>query len=128
MSTRRILIVDDEPDIREIVKISLSITKQWTVLAAASGIEGAAVASDYHPDAVLLDVAMPQLDGLRALKLLKKNPKTASIPVILLTATAQLALQVDFVEEGVQGVLTKPFDPGILGEQIEAVLGWHSAK
>lgn len=124
MSSKVILIIDDEPDIREIAKISLSITKHWDVLTAASGHEGVAVASSQYPDAILLDVVMPQIDGLATLKLLKQSPRTQHIPVILLTATAKLAIQAEYIDWGAQGILIKPFDPGTFGEQIELALGW----
>ncbi|MBE7383440.1 MAG: response regulator [Leptolyngbya sp. SIO1E4] len=128
MDTRCILIIDDEPDIREIAKLSLNITKQWAVLTAASGTEGFTIAANQNPDAILLDVVMPIVDGLDTLKNLKLHPQTQHIPVILLTATAKLAMQSDYVQWGAQGILIKPFDPGILGEQIETALGWSSLK
>lgn len=129
MHSKRILIIDDEPDIREIAKLSLNITKQWEVLTAASGTEGIVIASEQNPDAILLDVFMPEVDGLTTLKNLKQDPKTQHIPVILLTATARFAMEADDAQSSAQGILTKPFDPGILGEQIETALEWsHSDK
>ncbi|MGB3201927.1 MAG: response regulator, partial [Nodosilinea sp.] len=64
MTIKRILIIDDEADVREIAKLSLEITRQWDVTTAASGEEGVRLASTQHPDAILLDVVMPQTDGL----------------------------------------------------------------
>lgn len=122
---KRILIIDDEPDIREIAKLSLQITKQWEVLTAASGLEGTAIAAAAKPDAILLDVIMPGLDGLGTLRKLKMDPETSDIPVILLTATAKLVMQSEYSDCDTQGILIKPFDPGILGEQIEKVLAWQ---
>ncbi|MBE9110478.1 response regulator [Nodosilinea sp. LEGE 07298] len=124
MTIKRILIIDDEADVREIAKISLEITRQWEVTTAASGEEGVRLASTYHPDAILLDVVMPKTDGLATLKQLSKNTDTCHIPVILLTATLRLATQQTFVAAGARAVLVKPFDPGLLGGQIETVLGW----
>lgn len=124
MTMKRILIIDDEPDIREITKISLQITKHWDVFTAMSGPEGVEVAASQAIDAILLDVIMPHVDGLATLKLLKTNSKTRNIPVLLLTATAKLAMQSEYLEWGARGILMKPFDPGTLGEQIETVLGW----
>ena len=128
MSMKRILIIDDEPDIREITKISLKITKKWDVLMAASGPEGIVIAEDENPDAILLDVIMPKVDGLATLEMLRRNPVTQQIPVLLLTATAKLAMKAEYVEWGVQGILTKPFDPGTLGQQVETALGWQVPK
>ncbi|MGD1905164.1 MAG: response regulator [Leptolyngbyaceae cyanobacterium] len=124
MNQRQILIIDDEPDIREIAKLSLQLTKKWDVLTAASGADGIALATQEQPDAILLDLLMPEMDGLATLKQLNSNPRTQQIPVVLLTATVKLAIQDDYVQLGAKGTLIKPFDPGILGDQIEQVLGW----
>lgn len=124
MTDKRILIIDDEADVREIAKVSLEITKQWQVATAASGEEGIALASSYCPDAILLDVVMPQVDGLATLIKLSENTNTCNIPVILLTATMKLATQPAYAAAGAKAILVKPFDPGLLGGQIETALGW----
>ncbi|NEQ42917.1 MAG: response regulator [Leptolyngbya sp. SIOISBB] len=124
MSRKRILIIDDESDIREIAKLSLTLTKQWDVLTASSGEEGGNIASEFQPDAILLDLIMPQLGGLDTLKLLKENKNTVGIPVVLLTATAKLAMKAEYTHWGARGILVKPFDPGTLGDQIEELLAW----
>jgi CheY-like chemotaxis protein len=67
---------------------------------------------------------MPEVDGLATLSSLKKNPATLSIPVIMLTATINLATQAQYLELGAIAVLVKPFDPGLLGKQITKILGW----
>jgi CheY-like chemotaxis protein len=125
MSCKTILIIDDEADIREIAKLSLSITKQWKILTASSGQEGVEMATYTPLDAILLDLIMPTLGGLETLKLLKQNEKTADIPVVLLTATAKLAMKVEYADLGIEGILIKPFDPGVLGDQLETVLKWN---
>lgn len=124
MTDRRILIIDDEADVREIAKVSLEITKQWQVATAASGDEGIALAGSYRPDVILLDVLMPQVDGFATLVKLSKNADTCQIPVILLTATMRLATQPAYAAAGAKAILVKPFDPGLLGSQIETALGW----
>jgi CheY-like chemotaxis protein len=124
MSAKRILIIDDEADVREIAKVSLEITKNWDVATAASGDEGVALATTYHPDAILLDVIMPDPDGLTTLINLSKNIDTCNIPVILLTATIKLATQKAYAEAGARAIVVKPFDPGLLGGQIETALEW----
>ncbi|MGG6298203.1 response regulator [Leptolyngbya sp. AN02str] len=121
---KQILVIDDEADICEIAKISLQITKQWQVLTVASGQEGVSVATETQPDAILLDVVMPGLDGLHTLKLLKETPATRHIPVIMLTAAGSMVTQRQYAELGAQAVVTKPFDPGLLGNQIANVLSW----
>ncbi len=124
MAAKRILVIDDEADIREIAKMSLKITKQWDVLTAASGQEGIAIATAEQPDAILLDVIMPEVDGLTTLKDLSTNVATQHIPVLLLTATVKAATRQQYVELGAKAVLIKPFDPGVLGDHIIEALGW----
>lgn len=122
VNTKCILIIDDEPDIREIAKVSLQITKRWNVLTAASGLEGVEIAAAQHPDVILLDLAMPEVDGFATLQKLRSNAQTQSIPVLLLTATARVAQQAEYGKLGAQGLLIKPFDPGTLGDEIESAL------
>lgn len=125
MNSKRILVIDDEADIREIARMSLKITKQWDVLTAASGDEGVAIAATEQPDAILLDVIMPEPDGLATLHALSSNTATQHIPVLLLTATVKAATRQEYAELGAKAVLLKPFDPGVLGNQIEQVLHWN---
>ncbi|BAZ71186.1 two-component response regulator (plasmid) [Fischerella sp. NIES-4106] len=94
--TKRILIIDDEPDIRETTQMCLEIAGEWEVLTAVSGKEGLVKATTEKPDVILLDVMMPDMDGLTTLQNLQKNPKTQNIPVVLLTAKAQAAEQRQF--------------------------------
>jgi DNA-binding response OmpR family regulator len=117
-----ILIIDDEPDIREIAKLSLQITKDWHVLTAATGQAGFNLAMENHPDVILLDLTMPEQDGFATLRLLRKNPITQNIPVLLLTATSSAIKQITYGPSTAQGALLKPFDPGTLGDQIEMIL------
>lgn len=125
---KRILVIDDEEDMCEIAKICLQITNTWDVLTATSGEEGLEIAESTKPDAILLDAAMPRMDGLQTLKNLHANPNTRHIPVIMLTATVKVASQREYLEFGAKAVFIKPFDPGSLANQIEAVLGWASAN
>lgn len=121
----RILIVDDEDDIREVAALSLEVTANWTVLTASSGQHGIEVAATNQPEAILMDVMMPGMDGPTTFKRLRSNPLTASIPVVLLTAKVQGVDQRRFAGLGVAGVLFKPFDPLTLAAQISQTLGWH---
>lgn len=125
MNLKRILVIDDEADIREIASMSLKITKHWDVLTAASGDEGVEIAATEQPDAILLDVIMPEVDGLATLKNLNTNKATQHIPVLLLTATVKAATRQQYAALGAKAVLLKPFDPGSLGNQIEQVLNWN---
>ena len=119
-----ILIIDDEDDIREVAALSLETVAGWEVVMASSGAQGLARAIEYQPDAILLDVMMPGMDGPTTFRELRKNPATAKIPVLLLTAKVQSSDQRRFADLGVQAVLVKPFDPLTLSTQIANVLGW----
>jgi CheY-like chemotaxis protein len=120
----RILIIDDEEDIREVAALSLETVAGWEVVMASSGGQGLARAIEYQPEAILLDVMMPGMDGPTTFLELRKNPATAHIPVLLLTAKVQSSDQRRFADLGVEAVLFKPFDPLTLSTQIAGVLGW----
>lgn len=122
MTTKRILIIDDEEDIREVTQVCLEITGEWEVLTASSGSEGLVKAAVEQPDAILLDVMMPDMDGLTTFQKLQANPATQNIPVILLTAQAQSAEQRKFTQLEVAAVITKPYDPLCLVEQVAKAL------
>lgn len=123
---RRILIIDDEDDIREVAALSLEATAGWEVVAASSGAEGivAAANAGHRPDAILMDVMMPEMDGPTTFRRMQQNPEIANIPVLLLTAKVQGVDQRRFADLGVAGVLFKPFDPLTLAQQISNTLGW----
>jgi CheY-like chemotaxis protein len=118
------LIIDDEDDIREVAALSLETVAGWEVIVAGSGAQGLARAAAEHPDAILLDVMMPGMDGPTTFRELRKNPGTAGIPVLLLTAKVQSTDQRRFADLGVEAVLFKPFDPMTLSTQIAEALGW----
>jgi CheY-like chemotaxis protein len=122
--SHRILIIDDEEDIREVAGLSLETVAGWEVFLANSGPQGIARAIEHQPDAILLDVMMPGMDGPATFRELRGNPATAHIPVMLLTAKVQATDQRRFADLGVEAVLFKPFDPLTLSDQISGVLGW----
>ncbi|MGA2341348.1 MAG: response regulator [Terracidiphilus sp.] len=121
---RKILIIDDEEDIREVASLSLETVAGWEVIKASSGAQGVARAAEHRPDAILLDVMMPGMDGPDTFRELRRNPATAGIPVLLLTAKVQGSDQRRFAGLGVEAVLFKPFDPLTLSAQISRALGW----
>lgn len=121
---RQILIIDDEADIRAVAQLSLEINQDWEVLTASSGREGITLAKEHQPDAILLDVMMPDLDGPATWENLQEDPQTRKIPVIFLTAKVQAAEQRRYAQLGVKAVLTKPFDPVALGDLITEALDW----
>lgn len=86
--TRKILIIDDDDDIREATQLCLEIVGNWQIVTANSGKEGLIVAISQQPALILLDVMMPDMDGLETLKQLQVNDVTKDIPVMLLTAKA----------------------------------------
>ena len=121
---RRILIIDDEDDIREVAALSLEAVANWQVMTASSGQEGIATATAALPDAILMDVMMPGMDGPTTFRQMQQEPAISNIPVLLLTAKVQGTDQRRFKDLGVAAVLFKPFDPLTLAQQIADVLGW----
>ena len=111
MSAIRILHVDDEPDIREIVDLSLGLNPDFQVRSCASGDEALTAAVEWSPSLILLDVMMPRMDGPTTLSHLRKNPRTSGVPVLFMTARAQPREVEQFIALGAQGVISKPFDP-----------------
>jgi CheY-like chemotaxis protein len=125
MADRKILIVDDENDIREVAAMSIEAVCGWDVVQARSGPEGIRLAELHHPNAILLDVMMPDMDGPSTLQQLRSKPALSDIPVIFLTAKVQGSDRKRFAELGVDAVLAKPFDPMLLCSQIAEALGWE---
>lgn len=125
MVRRRVLIIDDEEDIRQVAALSLETVAGWDVLMASSGIEGIGRAASERPDAILLDVMMPAMDGPTTFLELQKRTETVGIPVVLLTAKVQGPDQKRFAGLGVAAILFKPFDPLTLSRQISDALGWR---
>ena len=123
-SPKRILIVDDEESIQKVVSLSLKLEASWESITASSGKEGIRQAEVHHPDAILLDVMMPELDGVATFEALGNNPKTKAIPVILLTAKTRTAERRLFQNIGVAGVILKPFNPLSLASEIAKLLDW----
>jgi len=124
MTTKRILIIDDDDSVREIIQISLEVAAGWEAITACCGSEGLVLAETEQPDAILLDVMMPDMDGATTFKRLQANPKTQNIPTILLTAKAKMSEKQQFIQLGVTGVITKPFEPMDLVDQICTLLQW----
>lgn len=124
MNHKRLLMIDDEEAIQTVVKFGINMTAGWEVFAASGGQIGIEIAQKELPDAILLDVMMPEMDGIATFKELQANPLTANIPVIFLTAKAQTAERRQFNDLGISGVITKPFNSLDLPEQIAKILHW----
>lgn len=119
----KILIIDDEEDIRQIASMSLNILGGMDVVEADGGEDGIAKAAESQPDAILLDMMMPVLDGPGTLAKLREHPDTKQIPVIFLTARAMTTEVERLKTMGAAGILTKPFDPTTLAKQVKDILG-----
>ncbi len=117
---RRILLIDDEPDIRAIARVAIEVVAGWECDEAASGLLGLEAARGATPDAVLIDVMMPGLDGIATASAFRADKDLCGIPLLLLTAKTLS----DRREWLVDGVLAKPFDPMTLGDDIARILGW----
>ena len=118
----KVLVVDDEEDIRQIASLSLTRLGGMDVLNAASGSEGVTEAETGHPDVILLDVMMPGMDGPATFAALRRNPRTAAIPVIFLTAATTPDDLARLRGLGAAAVLPKPFDPVELPQLVRSVL------
>lgn len=125
MMMKRILIIDDEESIQTVVQFGIKLAAGWEVLTASSGLTGIDTAQVEQPDVILLDVMMPDMDGIATFKALQAHPETEQIPVILLTAKAQTSEKRQFNDLGVCGVITKPFNSLDLPEQIAKILHWQ---
>ncbi|MBF2009475.1 MAG: response regulator [Chlorogloeopsis fritschii C42_A2020_084] len=123
MTAKQILVIDDEDDIRKLIQTCLEIMGGWQVLTAKSGSEGLLLAQTAQPDAILLDVMMPDMDGTSTFQKLQANPATQQIPVILMTAKGRITEARKFTQLGVKGVISKPFNPQKLATQVAAALG-----
>ncbi|WP_373527667.1 response regulator [Nostoc sp.] len=122
MTSKQILVIDDEDDIRQLIQTCLEIMGGWEVLTATSGNQGLILAQSSQPDAILLDIMMPDMDGLTTFQKLQANQTTKHIPVILLTARGRNNNERLFSNLGVKGIISKPFNPHKLAVQVAAAL------
>ena len=118
----KILVVDDELDIRTLARASLALVGKHEVVLAASAREGLELARTASPDVVLLDLVMPGMDGVAVMQALRDDPATRAIPIVFLTARAAPAEVARYVALGARGAIEKPFDPMTLSEAIARVL------
>ncbi len=118
----KILLVDDEADIRKIAKLSLEAVGKHQTVMASTAAEGLALAASEQPDLIIMDVMMPEMDGVTALAALRRDPATAHIPVIFMTAKVQRFETNEYVGLGAVGVICKPFEPMSLPAEIKRIL------
>jgi len=117
MKPKRILVVDDEPRVREMIEFRLR-QYGFEVIQAANGREALAVASKEQPDLVLLDVMMPELDGFQVCSRLKQHEATQHIPVVMLTAKAEAKDVTRAFNSGAADYVVKPYDPVVLQQKV----------
>ena len=122
----RILAVDDEPDALELIEVNLK-GAGYEVCSAASGAEALRQARSLGPALILLDLMLPEIDGLEVCKCLRRDPKTASIPIIMLTARAAEIDRVVGLEVGADDYVTKPFSPRELVLRVKNLLKRQTA-
>lgn len=122
---KKILLIDDDKDIHIIVKFSLRDLPEVELSAVLSGEEGVKAAMDLHPDLILLDVMMPDMDGIATLQAIKLFPSLANTPVIFLTAKAQKNEVEEYYKHGVLDVIVKPFDPTTFSTEITKLWKKH---
>ena len=125
MPTKRVLIIDDEADVRAVVCGCLEDIAGWEVVVANSGKEGLVKVITDSPDAIMLDVMMPGMDGLAFLSALRSYAKEATLPVVLLTAKINLVESDELSGLNIKGIIAKPFDPFLLVEQFAYLLDWE---
>src|SRR2546422_7757142 len=114
---RRVLVIDDSALVREAVSVGLAIAG-WTVLQAGSGEQGIPLAEEAKPDAILLDVEMPVMDGIAVVERLQAASVTDASPVVLLTAHAGPQHRARFADLGAAGLIAKPFEVATLADEV----------
>lgn len=122
MPIAKVLMIDDEPDIRQVGRMSLRAVGKWQVVLASSGAEGVEAAARERPDVILLDVMMPGIDGPATLTLLREQETTRLIPVIFMTARSRQEEIQGYLALGAAGVITKPFDPMTLPQEVRRIV------
>lgn len=117
----KILYAEDEPDVQTVVELTVQAMSEYQIRICDNGKKLLECVDEYNPDLILLDVMMPEMDGPTTFKHLQLKESTKDIPVIFMTAKAQVQEVEIFKETGVLGVITKPFDPMNLCEEIREI-------
>jgi len=127
MPTAKILLVDDNADLRKLVSKTLTHLAKWQVTTAGSGLEALDLLKTDSPDLILMDVSMPQMDGIATIAEIKKEESWCRIPIILMTARVQQHEMNEYRSLAIAGVISKPFDPMQLPAQIKKLVEQWSA-
>jgi CheY-like chemotaxis protein len=125
---KRILLIEDDPDIQTITSLALGTFGGYEVLVCASAAEALERAAVFAPDLLLLDVMMPGTDGIQALRALREIPQTAQTPVVFLTARVMPNEVARYQELGALGLIRKPFEPMALVETIGHIWNRYAAR
>ena len=125
MASVKVLLVDDDEDIREVTQLSLEVTMGWEVVSVYSGFQALKQLESAGFDVILLDVMMPDMNGPTTYGKIREIPSAANIPVLLLTAKTQTSDIASYEAVGVDGTIQKPFDPMTLGKEMAEILGWE---
>lgn len=125
MTTPLALVVDDDSSVRAVTELALTRLAEWHVITADRGRTAIDLAREHRPSVVLLDLMMPEMDGVETARILLDDAATADIPVVLLTARSTLGSEEPpWAGVGICGVIAKPFDPTTLARQIVDIVGW----
>jgi DNA-binding response OmpR family regulator len=116
-----VLVVDDEPDVVDLVRYHLH-RAGFDVLIASNGPSGLSTATESMPDAIILDIMLPQMTGIEVCKALRSSAQTSTIPILMLTAKAELSERIAGLELGIDDYITKPFSPRELVLRVQNVL------
>jgi two-component system, cell cycle response regulator DivK len=121
-NSKVILLIDDQADEREIQRALLT-HRGYSVLDASDGARGLEIALEEHPDLILLDVAMPRMDGFEVCRAIRADPRTENIPVLFYTASVVGDLETQIKAAGGSGVLVKPMDPNLVADEVGKLIG-----
>ncbi len=124
---KKILAIDDDENILTIIKYSLELQKNTTILCALSGDDGLKKALEFNPDLILLDVLMPSMDGFTTFRALRKIKELTHCPIIFITARIQDSEIQKYLAQGVAGVIIKPFEPLTLFSDVQNIYIKHNS-
>jgi len=128
VSQPTVLVVDDDDDIRELTQLALESVSGWNIVTADGGFAAIEMCRTHQPDAVLLDMMMPDMDGLTTFEKLQADETTRDIPVILFTAKGRVGERQPWESYAIRGMIAKPYDPMTLGDQVSQILDWTDAQ
>jgi len=120
---KKILIVDDNQELIEVLQQGL---KKYDLILAMNGKQAVELAFTLQPDLILMDIMMPEMDGLQATRLIRQNPKTRSIPILAITAEVGIGIEGECSQIGCDDFIAKPFTFKQLGSRIEKLLKQYS--